>query len=509
MSEDNGVVTLFRAAVVACAVVAGAGLLAPEILNSTASALMSGVLRSLDWFFMGASTGFLLLCLWLALSPHGEIKLGQPDDEPEFSTISWLAMLFSAGMGAGLLFWGVAEPMTHFSDPPIGAPSTTDAARQAMILTNFHWGLHAWAIYGVAAMALAYFGFRHETPNLPGAPIRATFVGKWVEPVAKGADFIAIVAVVFGVAGSLGMGIMQVHTGLHIATGIPEQSMLVQTAILVTLVICYMLSAATSLDEGIKWLSNLNMTLVVVLLLFLLLVGSTPFLLRTYVTSVGDYASSIVGLSFQMYPFVEVQEWLHNWTLTYFIWWIAWAPFVGVFIARISRGRTIREFVLGVLLAPTAFSILWFAIFGGSAFHLEMEGSGGVTRLVQEDMTQALFHVYDSMPLSMVLSLVTVFLVFVFLVTSADSATFVLSMMTSDGSMDPPRKRKLTWGIVLAGMGAALLFTKNIQMMRAVVISGAFPFTLILLLQLGAFVRKLHDDNHQERNDGDEGGARE
>jgi glycine betaine transporter len=309
--------------------------------------------------------------------------------------------------------------------------------------------------------------------------------------MARTADFIAVLAVAFGVAGAMGLGILQIQTGLGVVAGVSTDSLAVTLAILAVLFVAYMTSAATSLDKGIKWLSNINMLLAITLVTFILLVGPTPQLLRTFVTAFGDYVSGLVAISFRLYPYEGISEWLQSWTLTYLIWWIAWAPFVGVFVARISRGRTIREFVLGVLLAPTLFSMLWFSILGGTAFYQETHGPGGVGRLVSEDVTIALFAVFDQLPGSAMLTVLALFLIFVFVVTSVDSATYVLSMMTSDGAMNPPRSRKLTWGILLALLGGALLLSSNVGTVRAIAISGALPFTLILLVQVGALLRAL------------------
>ncbi len=489
--RSKGLLSTFNLAVGGCGAVAIFGITQPEALERGASLLTSTVFRAVDWFYMASVTAFLGIALWLAFSKYGSRRLGRDDERPEFSTISWLAMLFSAGMGAGLLFWAVAEPMSHFSSPPTGDAETARAARQAMVLANFHWGLHAWAIYCMAALALAYFRFRHGTPYLPGAPLRKAFRGRWVEPAARAADFIAVLAVAFGVAGAMGLGIMQIHTGLSVVTGIPAGAKWVSVVILAVLFVAYMTSAATSLDKGIKWLSNINMGLAIALLLFVMFAGPTSHLLRTFVTVIGDYASGLVAISFRLYPYEDISEWLQSWTLTYLIWWIAWAPFVGVFIARISRGRTIREFILGVLLAPSAFSMLWFAVFGGTAFSLESDGRGGIARLVSEDVTVALFAVFDQLPMSSLLTALAVFLVFVFVVTSVDSATYVLSMMTSGGSMNPSRKQKLTWGVLLALLGGALLWASNIATVRAIAISGAIPFTFVLLIQVGGVLRAI------------------
>ncbi len=486
-------VNLFWIALPGAVAIAVTGILWPESFAGTVSELTSRVFGAIDWFFMISVTGFLILSIWLAFGRFRSVKLGGPDDEPEFSTGSWLAMLFAAGMGVGLLFWGVAEPMIHFSNPPEGEPGSVVAARRAMVITLLHWGFHAWAIYAVGALVLAYFHYRKGAPYLAGTPIRLAFAGsgRWVEPLASLADLIAVLSVALGVAGSLAMGVFQLQTGLSVVLGTPGQSPWFAILLLLILFVAFMLSAATGLDKGIKILSNLNMLLAIGLLAFLLLAGPTPFLLRCFTTGLGDYVSSIVGISLQLYPYQDLRGWMGSWTLTYFIWWIAWAPFVGIFIARISKGRTIREFVIGVLLAPTIFSMLWFSVFGGLGIFEETQGAGGIADLVDEDIALALFSLLGRMPLSSLLTIIALVLLFVFIVTSADSATFVLGMLTSQGTMNPPTRRKLAWGVALAGLGAALVLSDNIHVVRAGAITFALPLTLILLLQAAALIRVL------------------
>ncbi len=494
--KKNG---LFILSLVMSIAIAIWGVLSPGELGQAANRLISSVLHSLDWFFLLSATTFVLACIWLALGPYGKIKLGKDNDKPEFSISSWLAMLFAAGMGVGLLFWGVSEPVMHFIEPTGVQSGSPAAARQAMVITCFHWGVHAWAIYAITGLVLAYFGFRKGAKYLPGEPIRRVFQGSWVSPVAMTADIVGVAAVSLGIAGSIGMGLMQITSGVQIVSGIPGDTLWLPVVILACLVVAYMTSATTGLSKGIRILSNINMWLAVTLMLFVLLAGPTTSLLGGFLTSVGDYSTSLVGMSFRMYPYQNLREWTHRWTLTFFIFWMAWAPFVGVFIARISRGRTIREFVLGVLLVPTLFSILWFSIFGGSAIHEEMSGVGALSTLVKEDMTAALFTLFEGFPLSGLLSITAISLIFVFLVTSADSATFVLSMLTSQGNPDPPLKKKITWGIVLGGLGAALMFTGSVEALQAVVITGAVPFVFVMLLQLAALLRALKEDLRKQR----------
>ncbi len=482
----------------ACLAVATLGVIAPSKLVGAATWITTTAFGSLDWFFMLATTTILVLSIYLAFSRFGGIRLSKNNEPPEFSTPSWLAMLFAAGMGTGIMFWGVAEPLTHFLGAPGSEPGTALAARRALVITGFHWGLHAWAIYSMAALSLAYFAFRHGASYMPSEPIRLTFCGWWVPAASLAADSIAVLAVVFGVAGSLAMGIFQVKAGLAHMTGYGFESMTASMLILLALFVAYMASAATSLDKGIKWLSTINMTLAIALVGFVLFAGPTNHLLRNFVTSLGDYGVGVVRLSLRLFPYKDQQGWVEGWTLTYFIWWIAWAPFVGVFIARISRGRTVREFILGVLLVPTGFSLFWFAVFGGLGLFEELHGSGGLAVVVQGDFTQALFVLFERLPLTAVLSGVAVTLVFVFLVTSADSATFVLGMLSAKGNMNPPRSSKLIWGLALAFLATALIRANTIEAAKAVAILGAIPFTFILLIQIVGFLRALLTDERSQ-----------
>jgi glycine betaine transporter len=489
--HDHGT---FALASMVCAAIAAWGLTDPDHLAAVADGITETAFDAIGWFFMGSVTLFLGVCLWLGFSRYGRLRLGPPGEGPEFSTLSWLSMLFAAGMGVGLVFWGVAEPLTHFATPPVGPGGTPQAARDAMVLTNFHWGLHAWGIYAMAGLVLAYFSFRKGTPYLPGSPIRYAFRGAWTSPVADVADFVGVIAVAIGVAGSLGMGVFQVQTGLHEISGVSNESTAVSVMVLLGIFIAYMLSASTGLEKGIRILSNFNIVLAVILVLFVLAVGPTGFLLETFTGSIGDYISALPGLSLRLFTFRDLDQWENNWTLAYFIFWIAWAPFVGIFIARISKGRTIREFVLGVLLVPTVFSMLWFAAFGGTAIHLELHGASQLSELVQEDVTVALFSLFEQLPLARLLSAAAVLLLITFLVTSADSATYVLAVLTSRGATNPGPLRKVTWGVFIAALAAALMFTGSIHPLRAVVAACAVPFVLIMLMQLVALLRELRKE---------------
>ncbi|MPZ56676.1 MAG: BCCT family transporter [Rhizobiales bacterium] len=490
--------TVFVLSILLCGGIGLWGVVDPASMTGAAQALTGFAFTSLDWFFLLLCTGFLALSIVLAVGPYGGIKLGHDDEEPEFSTASWIAMLFAGGMGAGLLFWGVAEPMHHYYSPPGMTGGTPEAARTAMVITNLHWGLHAWAIYAVCALVIAYFVFRKDAPSLISTPIRMTFSGRGINIWANTADVLAVLAVIFGLAGSLSMGTLQVRAGLGEVFGV-EQTTAVSLYIVLVLAVTFMLSASTGLDKGIKILSNINMFLAVTMLLYIIFLGPTRFILETFTTTIGDYFSNLIAISFRLFPYQGLTEWTARWTLTYLIWWLAFGPFVGIFIARISRGRTIREFMIGVVLVPTLFSMLWFAALGGTGFYIEMFGPGGLSELVFEDVTKALFSFFNYFPLSQVLSVAAVLLIFIFLVTSADSGTFVVSMMTTNGSLNPPVPHRLVWAVIITALTVATLLTESIAAAKAMAVTGAIPFSLILIAQIIAFLRTLREDVAQIR----------
>ena len=466
------------------------GVMEPDSMSEAFMGFTNYLLNGISWYWLIITTAFLFLSLFLAFGPYGGVRLGEDHERPEFGTASWIAMLFAGGMGAGLLFWGVAEPIYHFSDPPGMEGRTPAAARQALVITNLHWGLHAWAIYGVCALVIAYFTFRLGRTSQISTPIRALFPGPVGRPLATVADVLGVLAVVFGLAGSLTMGTLQVRGGLGAVFDV-EDTQTVSLIIMGVLFVCYMLSATTGVDKGIKILSNLNMVIAIAIMLFIIVMGPSQFILETFVNSIGEYFASLPAMAFRMYPFEELTSWTAGWTLTYLIWWLAWGPFVGIFIARISRGRTIREFVLGVIFVPTIFSILWFSAFGGTAIYIELLGGGGLAELVFADVTSALFTFLDYFPLGQVLGATACFLIFVFLVTSADSGTFVLSMMTTKGNLNPPVFHKMVWGVLIAVLTVGVLLTESIFVARAMAITGALPFSVILLLQIVGFMREI------------------
>ncbi|HET6585882.1 MAG TPA: BCCT family transporter [Nannocystaceae bacterium] len=471
-----------------CTVVAVAGLSWPEVLASGALGFVALVLKWLDWFFLATVGGFVVLSIWLALGRHGKRRLG--DEPAEFSRWGWWAMLFAAGMGSGLMFWGVAEPISHYVAPPVAVPRSAAAARHALVLADFHWGLHAWAIYCIAALVLAYFRFRHGTDYVPGAPLRSAFRGRWVDPVAKLADLVGVLAIAFGVAGAMGMGVLQMRSGLAVVLDRPLDSSAFAFAILGALTIAYMASASGPIERGIQWLSTFNVVLAVAFVGSLCVLGPTGTIGRELALSSVDYVRELFALTLLLEPWNDLGAWVDEWTLGYMIWWIAWAPFVGVFVARISQGRTIREFVAGVVFVPTLVSMVWFAVLGCTGIELEREG-GQLAPLVASDVSRALFVVLGELPGTQAMSALALVLVFVFLVTSVDSATYVLGMISSGGESKPPLGHKFAWGITLALLAAALVSAGHVDVIKAVAILGAIPFTAILLLQSAALLRAL------------------
>ena len=496
MTASSKAITINTVFVVSMACSAGIGiwgLVDPESMTGTMLGFTNYSLTGISWAWLFICTTFLILSGYMAFGPYGHIRLGKDDEEPEFSTASWIAMLFAGGMGSGLLLWGPAEPMYHYISPPGMEGGTPAAARQALVITNLHWGLHAWAIYAVCALVIAYFTFRRNEPSMISTPIKALFGGAAGESIGKVADILAVLSVVFGLAGSLAMGTLAVRSGAFYAWG-TDETVTTSFIILAILFVCYMLSATTGVDKGIKILSNVNMVIAILIMLMVLFAGPTRFLLETFIDSIGSYFSSLFTMSFKLFPFEDLGGWSAGWTLTYLIWWIAWGPFIGIFVARISRGRTIREFCVGVILVPTIFSMLWFAIFGGAGFYIEMFGGGGLKELIFEDATKALFAFLGYFPGGGILNMLAVMLMFIFLVTSADSGTFVLSMMTTDGNLNPPVMQKMVWGTLIAALTAGTLFSESVTVAKAMAITGAIPFTAIVLLQIVGFLREIRKE---------------
>ncbi|WP_257350615.1 glycine betaine uptake BCCT transporter [Pseudalkalibacillus decolorationis] len=474
------------------------GVLTPQSLADQTAAIQAFLQVKFGWFYLLSATAFLVFAIYLIFSKYGKIKLGKDDDEPDYSTVSWFAMLFSAGMGIGLVFWGVAEPLFHYYEPPSGNGETVESARASLRYAFFHWGLHPWGIYTVIGLSLAYFKFRKGAPGLISAIFRPLLGDRVNGPIGILIDVIAVFATVFGVATSLGFGAAQISGGLsYVFDGI-ENTKMTQLIIIAVVTVLFILSASTGLNKGIKYLSNINIVLAILLMFFLLFAGPTNFIMDVFTQTLGSYIQNLPMMSFTLGPFSETrQDWIQSWTVFYWAWWMAWAPFVGMFIARVSKGRTIREFVLGVLLVPTIFGALWFSVFGGSAVFLDrIEGLGlyGIMTDPENGTEIALFALLEQFPFGVIMSLLAILLISTFFITSADSATFVLGMQTTNGSLNPPNGIKFVWGIVVAASAAILLYTGGLQGLQTASIIAAFPFAIIMIFIVISTIKALKED---------------
>ena len=466
-------------------------MIAPRIANTVFSTLQSNVISSFSWYYVLITAFFVAFALWLGFSRFGDIKLGKDDDKPEFSMIAWISFLFAAGMGIGLVFYGVAEPLSHFANPRPGVTGTeTELAQKAMSQTFLHWGVHAWAIYVVVGLALAYAIHRRGRPisirwtlePLLGKRIR----GGWGNLI----DVIALVGTVFGVATSLGLGVLQISAGLE-KTGVAAANLTTQIVVIAVVVAFTILSLISGIGRGMKWLSTTNLLLAAALLLFLLIVGPTEFLFREFVQSIGNYLQNFIGLSFTVSAFAGEagEQWQASWTTFYWGWWMSWAPFVGVFIARVSKGRTVREFVGGVMLVPTVLTFLWFSVLGGNAIHRELFGQGGLVAADGSvDADSALFDLLAGLPAGTALTFGAILLIGIFFVTSADSGALVMSMIATGGSTEPPKRIRIFFALLASVLAIALLITGGLQTLQTAAILSALPFSVVMLMMCAATV---------------------
>ncbi|MEQ9823661.1 MAG: choline BCCT transporter BetT [Puniceicoccaceae bacterium] len=465
-------------------------ILSPTSAEFVFEKVQSWVVESAGWFYILSVAGFLVFVIFLALSPYGTIKLGLDHSEPDYSYLSWFAMLFSAGMGIGLMFFGVAEPIMHYVYPPVGEGATVEAAREAMRITFFHWGVHAWAIYAIVALSLAYFAFRHNLPLTIRSAFYPLIGEKIYGPIGHTVDTFAVLGTIFGVATSLGFGVIQVNSGLNYLFDVPT-SIAVQVVLIAVITAIATLSVGLGLDTGIRRISELNIILAVALLLFVLIAGPTVFLLQTFVQNTGNYISGLMATTFNLYAY-EPTGWIGGWTLFYWGWWIAWSPFVGMFIARVSKGRTVREFVIGVLFVPVGFTFMWMTFFGDTAIHMVMiQGIQGLTEAVAADSSVAIFRFFEQLPFSSVTSLLATLLVVTFFVTSSDSGSLVVDMLTSGGKEESPLWQRIFWAVTEGLVAAVLLIAGGLGALQTASIASALPFTVVMILMCWGLARAL------------------
>ncbi|MCL1058991.1 choline BCCT transporter BetT [Shewanella gelidimarina] len=446
------------------------------------------------WLYILGVAVFLIFVIFVMVSRFGDIKLGPDHSEPDYSYKSWIAMLFSAGMGIGLMFFGVAEPVMHYLAPPDADPQTIQAAKDAMKITFFHWGIHAWAIYAVVALSLAYFSYRHKLPLLPRSALYPIFGERIFGPIGHAVDTFAVLGTMFGVATSLGFGVLQVNSGLNYLLGVPVNAY-VQVGLIIVISLIATVSVFSGLDKGVKRLSELNLGLAILLLIFILIFGPTVELLQAFVQNTGGYLSDIVGKTFNLYAYEQKNDWLGGWTLLYWGWWISWSPFVGTFIARVSRGRTIREFLIGVLFVPSAFTFLWMTVFGNSAIDAIMnQGATYLSDAVSSDVSVALFVFFEHMPFSTLLSTIALCLVITFFVTSSDSGSLVIDNLTSGGDHNAPVWQRIFWAMLQGIVASVLLLAGGLQALQTAAIASALPFLIVMLLMCFGLFKALQDD---------------
>lgn len=446
----------------------------------------------LGWYYLLLVAGIVFFCLFFIFSPIGQIRLGDPDSKPEHSKFSWISMLFSAGMGIGLVFWGAAEPLSHYAvSAPEGQVGTEKALENAFKFTFFHWGIHAWAVYAVVALALAYFKFRKKEKSLISVTLKPIFGQKTDGFLGKIIDSITVFATAIGVATTLGFGAVEINGGLKYLFGVPK-NLYMQIIIIAVTTIFFLMSALSGIGKGVKILSDVNAILAVALLSIAILVGPSVPIMNTFVETLGGYLKDFLKMSFRTAAFdVGQQAWIKKWTIFYWAWWISWSPFVGVFIARISKGRTIREFLTNVLLIPTIFCFLWFSTFGVLSTNAQDHGAE-LVKLSTEEVLFGAFHYY---PLGMILSIIALLLVFTFFITSADSATFVLGMLSEDGNLYPHNIVKVVWGILISTISVVLLMSGGLDSLQNILIIVAFPFSIVILFMVISLYIEL---NHEK-----------
>ncbi len=462
----------------------------PEATETAFERAKAWVAMDAGWFTVLAVAGFLVFIIGIAASGFGRLKLGPDHSRPDYSYVTWFAMLFAAGMGIGLMFFGVAEPIMHYADPPVGDAQTVAAARQAMRITFFHWGIHAWAIYAVVALSLAYFAYRHGLPLRIRSSLYPLIGDRIHGPIGHAVDTFAVLGTIFGLATSLGLGVIQINAGLNYLFDTPVGTT-TQVVLIAVITLIATGSVVSGLDKGVRRLSELNMIMAVALLAFVLVAGPTVYLMQTFVQNTGMYVSSLFSMTFNLYAY-EPTSWLGGWTLFYWGWWIAWSPFVGMFIARISRGRTIREFVVGVLLVPLGFTFLWMTIYGNTALHMVMvDGTTQLVEAVAADSSVAIFQFLENLPLSTITSGLATALVVIFFVTSSDSGSLVIDMLTSKGEEESPVWQRIFWALAEGVVAIALLLAGGLAALQAATIAAALPFTVVMILMCWGMVRAM------------------
>ncbi|MDA0427233.1 BCCT family transporter [Stutzerimonas frequens] len=470
----------------------------PELAGEVFSSTLAFITANFGWFYMLSVAFFLVFIVGIAMTPWGNIKLGPDHAEPQYSFPAWFAMLFSAGYGIALLFFGVAEPVLHYASPPAGAGETVDAAKQAMQIAFFHWGFHIWAIYGLTGLVLAYFSFRHGLPLSMRSALYPIIGERIHGPIGHVVDVFAILGTLFGIATTLGLSVTQINAGINYlwpSIPISINVQIIAIAIITAMAIC---SVVAGLDKGVKNLSLLNMILAIGLMLFVFLAGPSIFILETFLQNTGSYLNNIIERTFNLQAYSR-SDWIGNWTLFIFGWTIAWSPFVGLFIAKISRGRTIRQFVFGVMFVPTMFTFLWFSVFGDTALHMIMvEGYTSLIGDVQADNAIALFKLFELLPMTSIASFLAVVLIITFFVTSSDSGSLVIDSLAAGGALHTPVWQRVFWASIEGVVASALLLAGGLSALQTMTIASALPFAIIMMIAALGMWRALVIEGHHE-----------
>jgi choline/glycine/proline betaine transport protein len=494
--QTNPVV--FYVSAIVAIVFIGVTIAATEWVGETFADVSAALLDAFGWFYILGVTTFLIFLLWVALSRYGQVRLGGDQDRPEYSNGTWFGMLFAAGIGTILMFWGVAEPISHYAEPPLAGtdPLSIEAAEEAMSFTLYHFGLHTWSIFGLPALGFAFFAYRRGLPMRVSSVLHPLLGDRIRGPVGNAIDILAVLGTLFGVATSLGLGTLQVASGVSFLTAL-EDSLALQVALIAGITVIAVVSVAAGLDKGIRRLSVFNIALAIALLIFVLVAGPTLLSLRGTVEATGRYLIDLPQLAFWTDALRDT-GWQDSWTVFYWAWTITWAPFVGIFIARISKGRTVKEFVLGVLFLPTIFTIIWFSTFGFSAIDADRDQDGAISELITADpdnVPLSLFVFLDDFPMAGFVSAVAVLIVVIFFTTSSDSASFVIDMLcSSDVTVDPPTRQRVFWAIAEGAVAAVLLMAGGLEALQDIITVLGFPFFLLGLVIILCLVLAMREE---------------
>ncbi len=464
----------------------------PSTINSVLNEVKNFIFVNLNWVYVWCVTIFVIFLVFLMFSKFGKIRLGSNDSRPEHSFFSWISMLFAAGMGIGLMYFSVAEPMQHYSTDAFSESHIISRAKNAQLYTFFHWGIHAWAIYGLVGLCLAYFAYRYRLPlslrSCLYPLLKDKITGKWGDVI----DIFALCSTFFGITTTLGFGVVQINSGLETLNILPETGFMYQVIIVVVLVSFAVISATSGVNKGVKILSNINVVVVIILLLFVLTLGPTVYLIGSFTYGLGNYINNFFDLTFNTHVYEEkTLPWFYNWTILYWAWWISWSPFVGLFIAKISKGRSIREFIAAVLIIPTLFNFIWMSVFGNSAIWIDFNVANGALSALVSDPDALMFRFLDYLPLSEILSFIVLLVIMIFFVTSADSGMLVMDSISSKNSTKSPKIQTIFWGVLLATLALMLLKAGGLEALQTMTLITALPFAIIMILFVVSLMKAL------------------